>query len=230
MVLEQLVLSPFIDAVKNARPPNNFTAPKFNQYYPKTGDAVAHLIHYQQMMYLNHVDDPLMCKMFPSSLRTLGLLWFNKLPSRSIPDYKALSTLFLQRFVTIQKIEKDINSLLSLKKTARQYVNSYWDTFNEIEGCVEYQKVAVSSLKKGLDESAKEAYQDFCLHPSKDIDDLMICIDQHCQMFEHMAARWRVNRGLQGSPQYQKGKRQGSVGGARRRWIAEGLYKGAETS
>lgn len=94
MVLEQLVSSPFTDAVKNARPPKNFTAPNFNQYDSKIGDAVAHLIHYQQMMSLHHVDDPLMCKMFPSSLGTLGLLWFNKLPGRSIPDYKALSTLF----------------------------------------------------------------------------------------------------------------------------------------
>ncbi|KAG5548800.1 hypothetical protein RHGRI_014226 [Rhododendron griersonianum] len=30
MVLEQLVSSPFTDAVKHAQPPKNFTAPKFN--------------------------------------------------------------------------------------------------------------------------------------------------------------------------------------------------------
>lgn len=42
MVLEQLVSSPFTGAIKNARPPKNFTAPKFNQYDPKIGDAVAH--------------------------------------------------------------------------------------------------------------------------------------------------------------------------------------------
>ncbi|KAG5559717.1 hypothetical protein RHGRI_009286 [Rhododendron griersonianum] len=86
MVLEQLVSSPFTDAIKSARPLKNFTASKFNQYDPKMGDAVAHLIHYQQMMSLHHADDSLMCKMFPSSLGTLGLLWFNKLPSKSVPD------------------------------------------------------------------------------------------------------------------------------------------------
>lgn len=95
MVLEQLVSSPFTSSIKNARPPKGFTAPKFNQYDPKTGDAVAHLIHFQQMMSLHHADDPLMCKMFPSSLGTLGLLWFNKLPVKSVPDYKSLSALFL---------------------------------------------------------------------------------------------------------------------------------------
>ncbi|KAG5540584.1 hypothetical protein RHGRI_020713 [Rhododendron griersonianum] len=68
------------------------------------------------MMSLHHADDPLMCKMFPSSLGILGLLWFNKLPSKSVPDYKALSALFLQRFVTSQKI-KDIDLLLRSGKT-----------------------------------------------------------------------------------------------------------------
>lgn len=158
MVLEQLVSSPFTDAIKSARPPKNFTAPKFNKYDPKTGDVVAHLIHYQQMMSLHHADDPLMCKKFPSSLGTFLLLWFNKLPSKSVPDYTTLSALFLQRFVTSQKIEKDTDLLLSLKKTGeetlRQYANRYWDMFNEIEVCVQYQKVTVSSFKNGPDESA----------------------------------------------------------------------------
>lgn len=112
MVLEQLVSSPFTDNIETARLPKNFTATKFTQYDPKTRDAMAHLIHYQQMMSLHNSDGPLMCKMFPSSLGTRGLLWFNKLPSKSISSYKALSALFLQRFVTSQKQEKDIDALL----------------------------------------------------------------------------------------------------------------------
>ncbi|KAF7147493.1 hypothetical protein RHSIM_Rhsim03G0134800 [Rhododendron simsii] len=86
--------------------------------------------------------------------------------------------------VTTQKIEKDIDSLLSLKKTSYettwQYVNRYWDMFNEIEGCVQYQKVA------------------------KDMDDLMLRIDQHCQMTEDMAAHWKVTRGF-GKTELSKG-------------------------
>ncbi|KAF7140333.1 hypothetical protein RHSIM_Rhsim06G0088700 [Rhododendron simsii] len=76
MVLEQLVSSPFTDAVKNARSLKNFTAPKFNQYDPKIGDT------------------------------------------------------------------------------------------------------------------------DFYLHPSKDMDDLMLRINQHCQMSEDMAERWKVIGGF----------------------------------
>lgn len=42
---------------------------------------------------------------------------------------------------------------------------------------MQYQKVIVSLFKNGLDESAKEAYQDFYLHSPKDMEDLMVRID-----------------------------------------------------
>lgn len=82
-----------------------------------------------------------------------------------------LSALFSPEVVTSQKQEKDIDALLNLGKTAgeslREYVDRYWDTLNEIEGCIRYQKVAMTSFKNGLDESARDAYQDFYLHPPR---------------------------------------------------------------
>ncbi|KAG5544396.1 hypothetical protein RHGRI_016974 [Rhododendron griersonianum] len=36
--------------------------------------------------------------------------------------------------------------------------------------------------------------EDFYLHPPKDMEDLMVRIDQHCQMSEDMAARWKITR------------------------------------
>lgn len=72
--------------------------------------------------------------------------------------------------------------------------------FNEVEGCGQYQKVAVSLFKNGLDESAREAYQDFYLHPPKDMEDLMVHINQHCQITEDMAAHWKTTGGEKLNP------------------------------
>lgn len=47
-----------------------------------------------------------------------------------------------------------------------------------------------------MDLTTREAYQDFYLHPLKDMDDLMILIDQHCQMTEDMAVRWKSSEGF----------------------------------
>ncbi|KAG5537042.1 hypothetical protein RHGRI_024477 [Rhododendron griersonianum] len=43
--------------------------------------------------------------------------------------------------------------------------------------------------------SIGEGTTDFYLHPPKDMEDLMVRIDQHCQMSEDMAARWKITGG-----------------------------------
>lgn len=96
--------------------------------------------------------------------------------------------------------------------------------FNKIEGCVQYQKVTVSSFKNGLDESAREAYQDFYLHPSKDMEDLMVRIYQHCQMTEDMAARWKTTGGLGKTEPSRGGKAVHNIqkGKGKDRWGEQG--------
>ncbi|XP_058223074.1 uncharacterized protein LOC131332790 [Rhododendron vialii] len=84
-------------------------------------------------------DDALLCKVFPASLGNLGLIWFNQLPARSISSFDSLCDAFMARFVTSNKHEKEIDSLLALRKrndeTLRQYAGRYWELFNEIKGC-----------------------------------------------------------------------------------------------
>lgn len=121
------------------------------------------------MMSLYSSNDALMCKMFPSSLGMLGLLWFTSCLASLALRIKCSRLFFLERFVTSQKQENDIDALSNLGKTTgeslRESADRYWDTLNEIEGCIQYQKVAMTSFKNGLDQSARDAYQDFYLHP-----------------------------------------------------------------
>ena len=58
------------------------------------------------MMSLYVIEDEMMCKVFPSSLGDLGLIWFDKLPEHSINSFWELSQAFLARFVTITKQRK----------------------------------------------------------------------------------------------------------------------------
>ncbi|KAG5537045.1 hypothetical protein RHGRI_024480 [Rhododendron griersonianum] len=43
--------------------------------------------------------------------------------------------------------------------------------------------------------STGEGTIDFYLHPPKDMEDMIVRIDQHCQMSEDMAARWKITGG-----------------------------------
>ena len=69
---------PFSDEIERAPMPNRFTRPPFNSYDGKT-DPVEHVNHYIHMMSLHTHNDALMCKVFPLSLRSIALKWFNGL-------------------------------------------------------------------------------------------------------------------------------------------------------
>ena len=131
-----LILSPFSPEIDAVRPPLGFSPPKFNKYDPKT-DAYTHLVHFFQMMFFYSWEDGLMCKLFPSRLGEAGLLWFDRMPRGSISSWRYLSTAFQARFITNTKVQKEVDSLLGLRRarseSLRQYATRYWDLYNEIE-------------------------------------------------------------------------------------------------
>ena len=89
------------------------------------------------MMSLWSRNEAFMCKIFPSSLREARLRWFNKLPANAMTHWKQLSNAFVQKFVTNNKVPKEVEALLTLKKGHQaslwDYVHRYWDTYHEIE-------------------------------------------------------------------------------------------------
>ena len=76
--LDLMSSSHFSREIEKAKLPERFTAPCFEAYNDRT-DPVAHISHYQQMMALSCYNDPLMCRLFPSSLGEVALRWFNQL-------------------------------------------------------------------------------------------------------------------------------------------------------
>lgn len=97
--LQKIQDSPFVQEIREAHPPRNFTVPKFTKHDAKS-DAVMHLVHYQQLMGLYGYDEAMMCKAFPVSLQGLGLVWFNQLQPNSISSFEQLEEAFTARFVT----------------------------------------------------------------------------------------------------------------------------------
>ena len=81
--LRMAAWSPFSDEIERAPMPSRFTRSPFNSYEGKT-DPVEHVSHYIHMMSLHAHNDALMCKVFPSSLGSTALRWFNGLRKGSI--------------------------------------------------------------------------------------------------------------------------------------------------
>ena len=97
--LDLLSSSPFSREIKRVVLLEIFTAPRFDTYNGQT-DPVAHISHYQQRMALCCHNDPLMCRLFPSSLGEIALRWFNQLGKRTITSWIQMAEAFVARFIT----------------------------------------------------------------------------------------------------------------------------------
>ena len=112
--LHKAARSPFLDNIERAQLPSRFTHPPFNSYNVKM-DPVEHVSHYIQMMSLHTHNDALMCKVFPSSLGSIALRWFNGLRKGSIHSFAELTQEFGVRFVTCSRVPQPMDALLSMK-------------------------------------------------------------------------------------------------------------------
>ena len=93
-----------------------------------------------------------MCKVFPSSLRSVAIRWFDGLGKNSINSFKELTRVLGARFVTCSRVPRPLDSLLSMTmregETLKTYSDRYWKMFNEIDE--NFDDVAIRTFKVGL--------------------------------------------------------------------------------
>ena len=177
--LRMAAQSPFSDEIERAPMPSRFTRPPFNSYNRKT-DHVEHVSHYNHMMSLHAHNDALMYKVFPSSLGSTTLRWFNGLRKGSIRSFTELIQEFGSRFVTCSRVQPLVDALLPIKmrvgETLQSYANQYWELYNEIGGGNE--KIAASTFRMGLLEDS-ELRESLTKRPPEDMRQLMRRIEEY---------------------------------------------------
>ena len=149
--LSQVSKSPFTRNIEDAILPRRFHQPTFTLYDGRT-NPVEHVSHFSQRMAIYSKDKALMWKVFPSSLGSVAMRWFNGLRANSIESFKNLTRAFGARFITCSRVPRPLGSLLFMSmqegETLKTYSDRYWEMFNEIEG--EHDDVAISTFKAGL--------------------------------------------------------------------------------
>ena len=88
--LNQVARSPFTRNIEGASLPRQFHQPTFSLYNGRT-DPVEHVSHFSQKMAIHSKNKALMCKIFPSSLGSMAMRWFNGLKANSIDSFKKLT-------------------------------------------------------------------------------------------------------------------------------------------
>ena len=176
--------SPFSKEIEKAQLPERYTAPRFEIYNGRT-DPVTHVGHYQQTMAVSRRNDPLMCRLFPSSLGEVAMRWFNQLGRRTIGSWDQMAEAFVARFITNSRRAKEMDALLTMKlqegETVKNYFIRFWETYNDIDG--RNEEIAINTFKLGLliDSGLRRS---LIKRPPTSLAKLMNKIDQYVRLEE----------------------------------------------
>ena len=92
-------------------------------------DPVEHVSHFSQKMAVHSRDEVLMCKIFPSSLSSMVMRWFNGLKENSIDSFKKLTQSFGARFITCSRVPLPLGSLLTMSMRDGETLKAYTDRY-----------------------------------------------------------------------------------------------------
>ena len=90
--------SPFTAPITSFPLPPKFQMPQIKAY-DGSKDSLDHLESFETLMHLQGVADEIMCQAFPTTLKGLTRVWFNRLTPNSISTFKELSAQFASHFI-----------------------------------------------------------------------------------------------------------------------------------
>ena len=103
--LSQISKSPFSRGIKREKLPRRFHQPTFAMYNGRM-DPVEHVSQFKQKMVVHSQDETLLCRVFPSSLGSMPMRWFDGLKTNSISSFKKLTQSFCSRFITCSRVSQ----------------------------------------------------------------------------------------------------------------------------
>ena len=126
--LSQVARFPFTRSIEGASFLRRFHQPTFSLYNGRT-NPMEHVSHFSQKMAIHSKDEALMCKIFPSSLGSMAMRWFNGLKANSIDSFKKLTQSFGAHFITCSRVPLPLGSLLSMSMREGETLKAYSDRY-----------------------------------------------------------------------------------------------------
>ncbi|GKV11548.1 hypothetical protein SLEP1_g22796 [Rubroshorea leprosula] len=145
--------------------PTGFRIPQL-ETYDGTKDPDDHLHAFYSCMQAQNASDALMCKIFPSTLRSNARTWYYSLPPRSINSYTELASAFATKFSSRRLIRKTTSELMRVKQRDGESLKNFINRFNDavLEVNSFDQAVGITAVISGL---GRERFRDSLLkHPA----------------------------------------------------------------
>ena len=122
--------SPFTMSVNLFPLPPKFCMPQVENY-DENKDLLDHLESFKTLMHLQGIPNEIICRAFPTTLRSPARIWFSKLMPNSISSFKELSAQFASHFIKGHRYKKSIACLMNIKHREDETLRSYITRFNK---------------------------------------------------------------------------------------------------
>ncbi|GKV11870.1 hypothetical protein SLEP1_g23088 [Rubroshorea leprosula] len=130
--------------------------------YDGSGDPDEHLHTYQAIMRIQNVNDAMMCKVFPATLKSTARRLYHKPSRHSIDSYSQLTKLFSNKFASQREIKRTATKLMQVHQKKGESLRDYMQRFNKATLDIDNvpDTIYLSTLLHGL-------------KPGKFLDDLL---------------------------------------------------------
>ena len=122
--------SPFTTSINSFPLLPKFCMPQ-TESYDGAKDPLDHLESFKTLIHLQGVADEIMCRAFPTTLKRLARIWFNRLTPNSIDTFNELSAQFASHFIGRHRYKKSTVCLMSIKEWEDETLRSYIAHFNK---------------------------------------------------------------------------------------------------
>lgn len=99
--------------------------------YDGSRGQLYHLESFKIVLHLEGVPEEIMCRAFPTTLKRLARVWFNKLTLNTISTFRELSEHFFIHFIRGQRHRRSSTAILNIKQWEDESLRSYVTCFNK---------------------------------------------------------------------------------------------------
>ncbi|GKV20127.1 hypothetical protein SLEP1_g30290 [Rubroshorea leprosula] len=120
--------------------------------YDGLGDPDEHLHTYQAIMRIQNANVAMMCKVFPTTLKSTVRRWYHKLPRYSIDSYSQLAKLFSNKFASQREIKRTATELMQVHQKEGESLRDYMQRFKKATLDIDNvpDTICLSALLHGL--------------------------------------------------------------------------------
>ena len=116
--------SPFTASINGHPLPSKFKLPSLDSY-DGTRDPFDHIATFKTTMHLQGVPNEIMCRAFPTTLKSPARVWFSKITPNSVSSFEELSKLFVNNLIRGQRNKCSSSSLLTIEQGENESLQSF---------------------------------------------------------------------------------------------------------